>query len=236
MPRPVDFFDDPHGSALSVQWICARDMWQQLHYASDVASKLADVTDQASWKQWALEACANGAGRAHRYTKDPSGWCPTVILDAGGGPTARPQAILASVVGEYAAIWEARQWTKSEIVDDVEWRMQHLGRGFPRQPWDPLLLLQAHQDVHAAKLSFKHFDVNFPSRVCIDVHKKVLASKKLSVLQRNLLRCHVCEGAWIAERLLQAGYLVDNVCPLCGCHGIISFIASTYVGTMRWSR
>ena len=126
-----------------MQWICARDMWQQLHYASDVASKLADVTDQASWKQWALEACANGAGRAHRYTKDPSGWCPTVILDAGGGPTARPQAILASVVGEYAAIWEARQWAKSEIVDDVEWRMQHLGRGFPRQPWDPLVLQRA---------------------------------------------------------------------------------------------
>ena len=52
-------------------------------------------------------------------------------------------------------------------------------------------------------------------RVAPEVMQKVLRSKRLSPLEKGSLRCWLAGGLWTQQRLIQAGYLVDNKRQLC---------------------
>ena len=52
-------------------------------------------------------------------------------------------------------------------------------------------------------------------RVAPEVMQKVLRSKRFSPLEKGSLRCWLAGGLWAQQRLIQAGYLVDNKCKLC---------------------
>ncbi len=59
------------------------------------------------WREWLEGDGAQGAKRAHSYTKIPKGWVPTVATTARGVLSAAPSSTLDAMRATYAADWEA---------------------------------------------------------------------------------------------------------------------------------
>ena len=65
-----------------------------------------DHAREASWRQWAVEATADGAARGHAWTKTPAAWQPTVTRRKDG-ETSAPQAIAHAQEEAFASKWKA---------------------------------------------------------------------------------------------------------------------------------
>ena len=59
------------------------------------------------------------------------------------------------------------------------------------------------------------------ARVCCDTVRRVLspASKKIDALGKSLVRAMACGSYWTRSRMREAGYEVEDVCPLCNSPG-----------------
>lgn len=58
-----------------------------------------------------------------------------------------------------------------------------------------------------------------PARALVDVAQGAIRSKKRSPWAKGSLKSLLMDGLWTAERAVQAGYILPNVCPLCGAEG-----------------
>ncbi len=65
--------------------------------------------DSNGWKEWLEEDWAQGAKRAHAYTRVPVEWQPTVATSAKGVISAAPSAILEGARDKYAKYWDASE-------------------------------------------------------------------------------------------------------------------------------
>jgi len=69
------------------------------------AVRKAVAERQASWQNWAHQALAGGAQRAHSFVKDPTAWVPEEAADNSGIMSSDPRALLNFQVKCWVNLW-----------------------------------------------------------------------------------------------------------------------------------
>ena len=99
--------------------------WEEkLHEAMGKEDSLDKKDATQKWREWAQQSAANGAGRAHRWTKAPVPWKTKVAKTATSEQEdAVPMAIRTDLKKKYAAIWRPSTvpWPASSKVQFPEW-------------------------------------------------------------------------------------------------------------------
>eukprot|EP00959_Pyramimonas_sp_CCMP1952_P248084 5185802-Pyramimonas_sp.AAC.1 len=57
------------------------------------------------------------------------------------------------------------------------------------------------------------------SRLCFDVVEAALASSKSSREEKGSIKALTCQAVWPLSRAVQAGYIIEDICPLRGQPG-----------------
>ena len=87
--------------------LAALRIWEEnLNQTTQTAESSDKKDSEAQWKQWAKEAAANGAGKAHRWTKVPVAWRPHISKTAAYNQQyALPENFLNDLHEKFEDIW-----------------------------------------------------------------------------------------------------------------------------------
>ena len=91
----------------------------------------AQGAQRKAWTEWASRAMDQGAGRAHRFTKEPKPWKPTTVLVEGDRVSSDLQLLLAGLGIQWAEIWRAEIVKEGDPVLEDLLVSEHCGRGPP---------------------------------------------------------------------------------------------------------
>ena len=70
-------------------------------------AKSCDLSSRAKqWSDWARSALEGSAGKAHRFTRVPEAWVPTVAMGHDGKPSAAPAAPLQEQRAMWGGLWQ----------------------------------------------------------------------------------------------------------------------------------
>ena len=129
----------------------------------------AQGAQRKAWTEWAARAMDQGAGRAHRFTKEPKPWKPTTVLVEGGRVSSDPQLPLAGLGIQWAEIWRAETVKEGDPVGEDLLVSEHCGRGPPldrASPAEPRALSRAYKAKSATSLD--GFHMRHYSMLCDD--------------------------------------------------------------------
>ena len=101
---------DSIGSRWQESRPCAMAAIDEIHSQVDECLNRQVCIDRsassARWKAWAAEAGRGGAGAAHKWSKSPVGWRPTVASHRGSW-SGLPTSILEQAADKYAGLWDS---------------------------------------------------------------------------------------------------------------------------------
>ena len=70
-------------------------------------AKSCDMSSRVKqWSDWARSALEGSAGKAHRFTRVPEAWVPTVAMGHDGKPSAAPAALLQEQRAMWGRLWQ----------------------------------------------------------------------------------------------------------------------------------
>lgn len=104
--------DKANGSLVDTrpQALATMRTWEaKLQKATDRAGAHDRMAAHIGWRQWAIEAASNGAGKAHRWTKTPQPWRANVAAQAAPDHDAEPISIITELCAKFSKIWQPAQ-------------------------------------------------------------------------------------------------------------------------------